>query len=157
MPEGFDFGNSPAALVGRDLHGTRLIQRTSAGTQGLVRSLNAEVLLAASFANAAATARYIARRAPAAVTLVVTGVFPDRDGDEDIACADYLDALLRGENADPAPFTARVLASDAAKLFTDPDHPAFPAADLARCTAVNRFDFAMLAERRDGLLVMQPA
>ncbi len=154
-PEGFDFGNSPAALVGCDLHGKRLIQRTGAGTQGLVRSLNADVLLACSFACVGATGRYIKRLAPPEVTLVVTGVFPDRDGDEDIACADYLAALLRDEAPDPALFTSRVLASDAAQLFTDPDHPAFPAADMALCTDVDRFDFAMLVERREGLLVMQ--
>ena len=46
--EGFDFGNSPSALLGRDLSGRRMIQRTSAGTQGLVRSLKAETLLASS-------------------------------------------------------------------------------------------------------------
>ena len=156
-PSGFDFGNSPAALVERDLHSKRLVQRTGAGTQGLVRSLQADVLLAASFANAAATARYIERLAPSEVTLVITGVFPDRDGDEDIACADYIAALLRGEAPDPAPFTERALASDAARLFTDPDHPAFPAADRALCADVDRFDFAMLVERRDGLLVMRSA
>jgi 2-phosphosulfolactate phosphatase len=157
MPEGFDFGNSPAALIGQDLHGKKLIQRTGAGTQGLVRSLNADVLLACSFAGAGATARYIKRLAPSEVTLVVTGVFPDRDGDEDIACADYLAALLRGETPDPALFTERVLASDAARLFTDHDHPAFPAADMALCTDVDRFDFAMFVERRrdEALLVMR--
>src|SRR6266508_6970461 len=32
--EGFDFSNSPAELIGRDLGGRRMIQRTSAGTQG---------------------------------------------------------------------------------------------------------------------------
>lgn len=154
-PEGFDFGNSPAALVGQDLRGKQLIQRTGAGTQGLVRSLNAHELLACSFACVGATARYIKRLAPPEVTLVVTGVFPDRDGDEDTACADYLAALLHGETPDPAPFIQRVLASDAARLFSDPDHPAFPAADMALCTAVDRFDFAMRVERRDGLLIMR--
>src|SRR5690349_24909649 len=44
--DGFDFGNSPTALLGRDLAGRRLIQRTSAGTQGLVLSLRADELFA---------------------------------------------------------------------------------------------------------------
>ena len=30
--EGFDFGNSPSKLIGRNLAGKHLIQRTSAGT-----------------------------------------------------------------------------------------------------------------------------
>src|SRR5512135_2299917 len=38
-PEGFDFGNSPTQTNTLDLKGCALIQRTSAGTQGIVRSI----------------------------------------------------------------------------------------------------------------------
>jgi 2-phosphosulfolactate phosphatase len=152
--EGFDFGNSPSALLGQNLAGRRLIQRTSAGTQGLVLSLKAEALFAGSLVCAAATARAIARSTPASVTLVATGVFPGRDGDEDIACADYLAALLRGEPIDTAALVRRVRDSDSGRLFADQDDPVFPASDLELCTDVDRFDFALRVERRDGLLVM---
>src|SRR5512138_488602 len=149
--EGFDFGNSPSALLGLDLSGRRLIQRTSAGTQGLVRSLKAEALFAGSFVCAAATARAIAHGAPVSVTLVATGVFPGRDGDEDIACADYLAALLRGEPIDTAALIRRVRDSGSGQLFAAAD-PAFPPSDLDLCVEVDRFDFALHVERRDGLL-----
>lgn len=151
----FDLDNSPAALAGRDLGGRRMIQRTTAGTQGMVRSLGAERLFAGSFVCAGATARYIRRHAPECVTFVITGVLPDRDGDEDAACADYIAALLRGEQPDPAPFIRRVRESTSGRIFADPAQPEFPAADLECCAAVDRFDFAMLVERRDGLLVME--
>jgi len=154
--EGFDFGNSPSVLLGQDLAGRRLIQRTSAGTQGLVLSLKAETLFAGSLVCAAATARAIARNTPAPVTLVATGIFPGRDGDEDIACADYLAALLRGESIDTAALVRRVRESDSGRLFAA-DDPAFPASDLDLCTDVDRFDFALRVERRDGLLVMEAA
>ena len=36
----------------------------------------------------------------------------------------------------------------------DPARPEFPAADLAYCTAVDQFDFAMPVERQNGLLVV---
>jgi 2-phosphosulfolactate phosphatase len=153
--EGFDFGNSPSALLGRDLSGRRMIQRTSAGTQGLVRSLKAETLLAGSLVCAAATARYLQRQTCRSITLVATGIFPGRDGDEDIACADYLEALLRGNRIDTAALVRRVRASGAGQLFVNRDDPVFPAADLECCTAVDRFDFAMLVERRDGMLLMK--
>jgi hypothetical protein len=39
-------------------------------------------------------------------------------------------------------------------LFLDLARPEFPADDLDYCTDVDRFDFTMLAERRDGLLIM---
>src|SRR5512143_3508640 len=45
-PEGFDFGNSPTQTNKLELNGRTLIQRTSAGTQGIVRSLHADTLLA---------------------------------------------------------------------------------------------------------------
>lgn len=153
--DGFDFGNSPSALLGQDLGGRRLIQRTSAGTQGLVRSLKAEKLFAGSLVCAAATARAIRDCAPASVTLVATGVFPGRDGDEDIACAEYLAALLRGEPIDMAALVRRVRDSDSGRLFADPADPIFPASDLDLCVDVDRFDFALHVERRDGLLVME--
>jgi 2-phosphosulfolactate phosphatase len=155
--EGFDFGNSPSALLGQNLTGRRLIQRTSAGTQGLVLSARAGALFAGSLVCAAATARAIARSAPASVTLVATGVFPGRDGDEDIACADYLTALLHSEPIDRAALVRRVRESDSGRLFADPADPVFPASDLELCTDLDRFDFALRVERCDGLLVMMAA
>ena len=169
---GFDFDNSPATLVGRDLRGARLIQRTSAGTQGVVRSLRAELLLASSFVCAGATARYLRRHAPASVTFVITGNYfasggaappgggypadMRGDGDEDAACADYLAELLRGAAPEPAPFLRRVRDSPPGRIFADPARPEFPAEDLGYCTDLDRFDFAMLVERRGGLLRMTP-
>ena len=154
---GFDLGNSPSALLGMDLTGRRLIQRTSAGTQGVVRSIEAGALLACSFVCAGATARYIGQRAPASVTFVITGVSPDLDGDEDAACADYLESLLCTEDApDSVPFVRRVPDSGVGRLFADPSRPSLPAADMACAMAADLFDFAMPVERKNGLLTMKP-
>ena len=152
---GFDFGNSPSALRGASLTGRHLIQRTSAGTQGIIRSTRANFLLAASFCCAAATVRYINRLSPSTVTLVPTAVRPDDEGDEDIACADYIEALLGGAWPDAGPFVQRVRNSAAGRLFGDPARPEFPASDLECCVDVDRFSFAMPVMRRNGLLVMQ--
>jgi len=154
---GFDLGNSPSALLGMDLTGRRLIQRTTAGTQGVVRSTQASALLACSFVCAGATARYIRQRAPASVTFVITGVSPDLDGDEDAACADYLESLLGTEDApDSVPFVRRVPDSGVGRLFADPSRPSLPAADMACAMAADLFDFAMPVERKNGLLTMKP-
>ena len=152
----FDFDNSPSELAGLDLSGQRLIHRTSAGTQGIVRSVQAEILLASSFVCAGATARYLKQHAPEMITFVITGIIYNRDGDEDRACVDYISALLQGEQPDVAPFIQRVYESTAGRIFTDPSHPEFSLADLERCVEVDRFDFALLVERKDGLLVMEP-
>src|SRR5512138_2847773 len=58
-PEGFDFGNSPTQTNTLDLKGCAIIQRTGAGTQGIVRSVNASTLLAASLVVAGATVAHI--------------------------------------------------------------------------------------------------
>lgn len=152
---GFDFGNSPAALINADLRGRCLIQRTTAGTQGIVRSIRAGHLLAASFCCARATARYLGRLAPEQVTFVETGLGPDGWGDEDVACADYIAALLRGRSPDVQPFIRRVRESAVGRVFMDPTRPEFQVADLECCVDVDRFDFAMRVERRDGLPVME--
>lgn len=151
----FDFNNSPTTLVKADLRGRRLIHRSSAGTQGIVRSIGAELLLAGSFVCAEATARYLLRQQPESVTFVITGVVYDRDGDEDTACADYLTALLHGQRPPLAPFLERVRHSISGQLFDGSNPVAFPATDLEYCTQVDRFDFAMRVERREGLLVME--
>jgi 2-phosphosulfolactate phosphatase len=157
-PDGFDYGNSPAALIGLQLTGRRIIQRTGAGTQGVVLSAQADPLLAASFVCAQATVRMIQTLAPDRVTFVITGQRPapydDGFGDEDAACADYLEALLSGQNPDVSPYLERVRRSrDAAE-----DARSFPtfAADMECCVAVDRVPFAMRVERRDGLHVMKP-
>ena len=153
--DGFDFGNSPSAFVDLDLSGQRLIQRTSAGTQGVTRSREADHLLAASFCCAAATARYVKQLSPQTVTFVVTGEFPGRCGNEDRACGEYIEALLCGETPDVTPFLQRVRSSDAARNFLDPHKPEFPLADLELSLQVDRFSAALVVERINGQLIMR--
>jgi len=74
-----------------------------------------------------------------------------------MACADYLEALLRGLDPDPAPYLDRVRYSPTGRLFGHPEHAHFQPGDMALCTALDRFDFAMPVTRQDGLLRMTPA
>ena len=152
----FDLGNSPSRVAERTLLGRDLIHCTAAGTRGLVQCRHAAPLLAASLVCARATAAFLRRLAPTAVTLVATGDWIDRDGDEDHACADHLEQLLRGENPDPDPFVGRVRQSDFGRRFTDPAHPVHPAADLDYAAIADCFEFAMGVEQIDGDLVMKP-
>jgi 2-phosphosulfolactate phosphatase len=151
---GFDFSNSPAELDGLDLRGRRMIQRTSNGTQGMVRSVQAGTILAGSFSCAQATVDFIRRQDPSTLSFVITGYGPDGRGDEDVALADYVAARLRGESPDPEPYLERVRQSVIGRRFPDPNWPDFPPADLPCCTDLDRFDFAMPVERQDALLVM---
>ena len=151
---GLDLGNSPAAVAALDLAGRRIIQYTAGGTRGLVACDQAVVLLAASLVCASATAGYLRRLDPPSVTLVVTGIWSDRDGDEDHACADLIEALLRGDDPPRALFADRVRQSDFGRRFLAGTDPNLPPADLECAAAVDRFGFAMPMNRlRDGLLI----
>jgi 2-phosphosulfolactate phosphatase len=150
-PEGFDFGNSPTEIIQHDLRGKHLIQRTSAGTQGVVRSLNAESLFAASFVVAEATVRAIQQLKPIKVTFVITGRYADG---EDRACAEYLEARLRGQTPDPEPFLERV--RNASELLHMPiDQFPHIASDIDYCTRLDAFSFAMPVSRERNRPVMR--
>jgi 2-phosphosulfolactate phosphatase len=153
-PEGFDFGNSPTQTNLLDLNGRAIIQRTGAGTQGIVRSINAGTMLAASLVVANATIRHIRNLRAEQVTFVVTGQVGAGRGDEDLACAEYLEALLQGHEPEPAPFIERVYESYDARLHLDPNFPDFPESDLELCTNIDAFDFAMPVSKENGRHVM---
>ena len=154
-PEGFDFGNSPTYIDETDLSGITMIHRTSAGTQGVVRSRGADVMLACSFVVAGATARYVSNLAVPEVTFVITGKSYN-GGDEDLACAQYLESLLKGNQPDLNPFIKRVLESRDAFPHLDPAQREFPLSDLEYCTQVDKFDFAMPISRENGNFIMRP-
>jgi len=149
--EGFDLGNSPSSLTGVDLADRVLVHRTSAGTQGLARTVGSDLVLAASFVTADATARALRDAGVQEVTFVITGASLGRDGDEDLACAELIGARAAGEHPDPTPFLARVATSDAGALFT-PDGPDWaPEADLMMACELDRFDFTLVATPNEDL------
>lgn len=154
-PEGFDFGNSPTQTNLLDLSGCVIVQRTGAGTQGIVRSVNAEHILAASMVVAKATVRSVQKLDPGSITFVITGQYAPGHGDEDLACAEYLESLLKGQQPDPAPCVERIIKSRDALLHLDPALPEFPLSDLEHCTSIDRFDFAMLVSKENGRSILR--
>ena len=155
-PEGFDFGNSPTQTNLLDLSGRVIVQRTGAGTQGIVRSVNAEHMLAVSMVVAKATVTSVQQFDPGSITFVNTGQYAPEHGDEDLACAEYLESLLKGQQPDPAPYVERIIKSRDALLHLDPSLPEFPRSDLEHCTSIDRFDFAMLVSKENGRSVLRP-
>ena len=153
--DGFDYGNSPAQFGGINLSGIPLIQRTTSGTQGVVRSRGADTLMITGFCTAGATAGFIESLSPMEVSFVITGKRAGGCGDEDQACADYIESLLLEERVDPEPFLERVKRSIPGRYFLDQDLPQYPLKDLDYCLKIDRFDFVMLVKRTNGDLRMQ--
>ena len=150
----FDLPNAPGIVATADLSGRTVIQKTGNGTRGAHAVAGAAHLFCASFVTAAATARALREVEPRTVALVVT------EGEEDVAFADYLSALLCGDSPEPGPYLARVAASAAADELRERSHDAaFPGVhpdDLGLCLQVDRFDCALSAEPAGDLLRLRP-
>ena len=143
---GFDAGNSPSVIQRLDLSGRRVVQRTSAGTQGVVAAAGAQEIVLGSLVIAGATVRYVRGRDD--VSLVAMGTQGGDDHDEDEICAAYLEQLL----LDAAPQAPTIALAPADEW---PDW--FPRRDAELATEVDRFDFALPVTREDGLLIARPA
>ncbi len=152
---GFDFGNSPSQLLQAELAGRLVVMTTAAGVRGLQRFHQARRLYAASLVCARATAEAILAKGAGEVCFVITGEWVDRDGDEDVACADYIEAILRGEAVVADPFVQRVRDSDFGRRFTAGTWPNLPLADLEIAMQADLYSFAMPVRHEGGRLVIR--
>lgn len=156
----FDYWNSPTEIRQADLRGVTLVQRTSAGTQGIAmwqKSIYTPALFAASFVVARATAAAVRALNPESVGFVVTGRrLPDDSGEEDIACADYMQALIMGENVSPEPYLRRARQEmDGRPPLPEAVKEQIVVSDIAFCLQANVFDFAMPVQRINGSMVLE--
>lgn len=147
--EGFHFENSPAKIQEAKLFGSRLVQRTSAGTQGAFICRHAPQMLLSSFVVAGATLEYIKRSKVSEVSMIVTGI---DDGDEDLALAEYLQFRLLGKDVPIKPFLDRVKNSKVANFYAHPVNGAF-GDDLSLALKADFFPFAMKVTKENEDLV----
>ena len=153
--EGFDLYNSPADLQDADIRGKTIVQRTTAGTIGAVAVRHCKPLICTGFVCASAVARRLRDLAPDELTYVVTG--EDGTAEEDLACAEYIDALVRDPLADPAPYIRRASESKAAidiRQASAEGYPGINPRDVEMCVDVDRFNFTLEALIEDELLVL---
>jgi 2-phosphosulfolactate phosphatase len=150
MPAGFDFGNSPFAVSGIDFHGKAIIQRTSAGTQGIVAATGADRLFAAALVTASATARALRSGAAGQITLVAMGNNAIARADEDELCALHLRNLLEGRKGNPQAVREVILAGADVARFGDPARPDSHPADLEIALDIDRYDFAIRVAMEAG-------
>ena len=152
---GFDFGNSPAQIVGADLTGRTVIHTTSAGTQGLFGAEKAQMVLGASLTNAAATAEYIRRSGCDEVSLVCMGLAGKEPTEEDTLCAEYIKSLLEGTRIPLREGIENLKYTSGAKFFDPAQNDVFPREDFDLCTRPDIFPFALrLREDEKGIRFM---
>jgi len=149
--DGFDFGNSPTEIIKADLRGMTVIHTTTAGTQGLINAINADMVIAASFVNAGAVADYIKMFNPKIVSLVAMGFRAEISAEEDLLCAELIaSSLVKKSTPDIDKISG--LKNSSGKRFFNPENLDFsPPTDFFLCTMVDKFDFALKATvRTDG-------
>lgn len=142
--DGFDFGNSPSQIEGKDFSGKTIVHTTSAGTLGIASATNADEILGGSLVNASAIAEYIKQRNPDVVSLVCMGLEGKKETDEDKLCAYYIKSIL--ENAPLSDLNKRIeglRSTDGAKFFDPEQQAVFPERDFHLSTSYDIFDFVL--------------
>jgi 2-phosphosulfolactate phosphatase len=142
-PPGFDFGNSPFEASGVDFRGKTIIQRTSAGTQGIVAASDAERLYAASLVTAEATVRALFAGSPDQVSRVAMGDNGIKRTDEDELCAIHLRNRLEGRQGDTDAVRRLILAGGEVGRFHDPARPYLHREDVDIALDIDRYEFAV--------------
>ena len=153
-PAGFDFANSPTELAAAEVGGRIIVQRTSAGTQGVVAAKRATRLWCAGLVTASATAAAVRAAGLGPPTYVITGWSGRGPGSglDDLATAELIERARRGLPLDAERTARSVAASDEAvrTLAIGPGH--VHPEDIDRAVDVDAFDFAMEVSRdADGL------
>jgi 2-phosphosulfolactate phosphatase len=149
-PPGFDFGNSPFAVSTVDFTGKSIIQRTSAGTQGITAANHAHKLYASALVTAQATAQCMMTGKPDRITLVAMGKNALERTDEDELCALHLRNLLEGRPGDRDAVRQMILAAAEAARFRDAKPPHSYPGDLDIALDIDRYDFALRVTVEEG-------
>ena len=154
-PAGFDFSNSPVEVAAADLDGRILVQRTSAGTRGVVAARSATRLWCASLVCASATAAAVRSSGLGDPAYVITGNVennPEVNGADDLATAQLIDRARLGHDIEADRTAHLVATSDEARRTLTLGHGHVDPDDIAYATRVDAFDFAMEVTRIDGQL-----
>src|SRR5664279_5313098 len=149
--EGFDFGNSPTEIIKADLSRKTVIHTTTAGTQGLINAINADIVLTGSFVNADAIVNYTKSVNANVVSLVAMGYRATVSAEEDLLCAEMIAAKLKKESGDFRERIAELQYTSGQRFFNPVNIDFSPPTDFFLCTMVSRFDFVLKAIKRlDG-------
>jgi 2-phosphosulfolactate phosphatase len=150
-PDEFDFGNSPFEISEVDFAGKTIIQRTSAGTQGVVSAANrADRLYAASLVTADATVRAMLAGEPDQISIIAKGGEGLKRTDEDEVCAIHLRNRLEGRPGDRRAVQRLILAGGEVSRFHDPARRHLHPEDVEIALDIDRYDFAIRVQIEDG-------
>ena len=111
----FDFGNSPREFSRGKVRGKTIVSTTTNGTRALRACAGAKIILASSFLNLAATAKFLNQSPPEEILLVCAGT-GQGTALEDVLAAGALAGLVGGEFSDATETASRAFHSAKADL-----------------------------------------
>lgn len=151
----YNIPNSPTRVESVDIKHRSVLHRTEAGAGGII-SVNQPgggIILAASFVNAGATAKYIKALPNAKVTIIPMGHEGTNPSLEDNICAEYIKALINGKKINLAKFLP-VIKNDSGKYFFSRDQWQYPKEDFFKCLEIDHFDFIIKANVIDDYAIL---
>ncbi len=111
----FDFGNSPREFRPEKVRGKTIVSTTTNGTRALRACAGAKIVLASSFLNLAATAKFLNQSSAGEVLLICAGT-GEGVALEDVLAAGALAGLVGGDYSDATEIAARTFLSAKADL-----------------------------------------
>ncbi len=151
VPDGFDFGNSPAEIKRIDFRGKTVIHTTTQGTQGITRAVNAKEIITGSFVNAQAVIDYIKSAKYQLISLVCTDASLPKN--EDIMYAEYVKSHLEEKPLDFAGIKTHLINHPFASRFLNNTVGAVKREDFDLCLTLDRFNFILKAEAQKNNLI----
>lgn len=141
----YDISNSPTRVVEQNIKDRIIMHRTEAGSRGILEE-KVDIILAASFVNAEATAAFVKKFPDAKVTIKPMGHEAHTPTLEDDLCAQHIRSLLMGAAPvfDFKPFLQK-LKKGSGQYFFSNDQWQYPKEDFLKCLELNRFNFAIQA------------
>jgi 2-phosphosulfolactate phosphatase len=149
---GFDLDNSPHTFSQAVIEDKSVVQKTSNGVKATLLALNADTILVTGLSNAKNSARHARQIAGNLPRCSVNIIASHPDYDDDLACAEYIrDHLLGLNTVKLEDVQNRIINSQPAQKFFDPQAPAFDERDIALCAREVPCDFVMQVDTHSAL------
>jgi len=149
----YDIPNSPTRVMETDLRGRHVFHRTAAGAKGILDAKGADFIFGCAFTNAKATTRKIQQLSDTILTIVPMGHEGETPSLEDSLCTQYVEGLLNGETLDLAPFIP-ALKDGPGHYFFSEDQWQYPRDDFDRCMELDRVNFSIQADVKNGYAIL---
>lgn len=150
---GFNYGNSPAEIENIDMLDKTVILTTSAGTQGIVKAINADTVITGAFVNAQAVVNYIKKQNPEIVSFVITD--NRYEDNEDFMYANYIKSCLEGKPLNFEVIKKNLVNHPTTEGFLRKPMTKFSKKDFHLSLELDRFDFIIRAKRSKDQIFLE--